>query len=156
MYYFFIVIVALYSALLLVFFFFNDTATTEIYTLSLHDALPIYTLVEQRHARDFVRIAEGDDVLLDQRVEGALHRVPARSHVPVHRLARFGARLGRRLRAVAVEAERHRRGPVTASRGEEALPPLGEAARHLRHGFGARVRDEHGREAPGADAWRPV
>src|SRR3712207_7486811 len=27
----------------LVFFFFNDTATTEIYTLSLHDALPIST-----------------------------------------------------------------------------------------------------------------
>src|SRR3989449_11771911 len=27
---------------LTVFFFFNDTATTEIYTLSLHDALPIY------------------------------------------------------------------------------------------------------------------
>src|SRR3989337_3978531 len=27
---------------LLFFFFFNDTATTEIYTLSLHDALPIY------------------------------------------------------------------------------------------------------------------
>src|SRR2546430_11626317 len=26
---------------MLVFFFFNDTATTEIYTLSLHDALPI-------------------------------------------------------------------------------------------------------------------
>src|SRR5256885_9090885 len=26
---------------LLCFFFFNDTATTEIYTLSLHDALPI-------------------------------------------------------------------------------------------------------------------
>src|SRR2546428_320984 len=29
------------------FFFFNDTATTEIYTLSLHDALPIY----MRHRR---------------------------------------------------------------------------------------------------------
>src|SRR5689334_23742419 len=28
------------------YFFFNDTATTEIYTLSLHDALPIWTLVE--------------------------------------------------------------------------------------------------------------
>src|SRR5437868_13344668 len=28
-----------------IFFFFNDTATTEIYTLSLHDALPIF-LVE--------------------------------------------------------------------------------------------------------------
>src|SRR3712207_8459798 len=26
------------------FFFFNDTATTEIYTLSLHDALPIWPL----------------------------------------------------------------------------------------------------------------
>src|SRR6202012_6253055 len=30
-----------HSHLLIFFFFFNDTATTEIYTLSLHDALPI-------------------------------------------------------------------------------------------------------------------
>src|SRR2546425_13178759 len=29
-------------SLCLIFFFFNDTATTEIYTLSLHDALPIW------------------------------------------------------------------------------------------------------------------
>src|SRR5256885_11579901 len=29
----------------IIFFFFNDTATTEIYTLSLHDALPIYLWV---------------------------------------------------------------------------------------------------------------
>src|SRR3712207_8812326 len=28
------------------FFFFNDTATTEIYTLSLHDALPIFLTLE--------------------------------------------------------------------------------------------------------------
>src|SRR5437016_7225463 len=27
---------------MIIYFFFNDTATTEIYTLSLHDALPIY------------------------------------------------------------------------------------------------------------------
>src|SRR3712207_7375515 len=33
------------------FFFFNDTATTEIYTLSLHDALPIY----RREIHDLVR-----------------------------------------------------------------------------------------------------
>src|SRR5260370_3993859 len=33
------------------FFFFNDTATTEIYTLSLHDALPI--------SRDVTRHGEG-------------------------------------------------------------------------------------------------
>src|SRR3712207_6890595 len=29
---------------MIVFFFFNDTATTEIYTLSLHDALPIFAV----------------------------------------------------------------------------------------------------------------
>ena len=29
-------------------FFFNDTATTEIYTLSLHDALPIYFLAQSK------------------------------------------------------------------------------------------------------------
>src|SRR5947208_6968078 len=32
---------AVYLELFFFFFFFNDTATTEIYTLSLHDALPI-------------------------------------------------------------------------------------------------------------------
>src|SRR2546430_2832231 len=31
------------------FFFFNDTATTEIYTLSLHDALPISARVRRVH-----------------------------------------------------------------------------------------------------------
>src|ERR1035441_11010015 len=36
------------GALKLLFFFFNDTATTEIYTLSLHDALPI--CVDADHA----------------------------------------------------------------------------------------------------------
>src|SRR5438445_12638723 len=33
------------------FFFFKETATTEIYTLSLHDALPIYHLNDRRHCR---------------------------------------------------------------------------------------------------------
>src|SRR3712207_7820569 len=32
-----------------IFFFFNDTATTEIYTLSLHDALPISPARRGRH-----------------------------------------------------------------------------------------------------------
>src|SRR2546430_17717290 len=35
------VILACCEVLAFLFFFFNDTATTEIYTLSLHDALPI-------------------------------------------------------------------------------------------------------------------
>src|SRR5215510_5232607 len=34
---------ALGAEIIFIFFFFNDTATTEIYTLSLHDALPIST-----------------------------------------------------------------------------------------------------------------
>src|SRR5256885_16711797 len=33
------------------FFFFNDTATTEIYTLSLHDALPIFGFHKQMDNR---------------------------------------------------------------------------------------------------------
>src|SRR2546425_7145733 len=42
-----------------VFFFFNDTATTEIYTLSLHDALPISVVGPDpfpRLVRDFQSI----------------------------------------------------------------------------------------------------
>src|SRR3712207_8571290 len=36
------------SSMMIVFFFFNDTATTEIYTLSLHDALPIFEVLARR------------------------------------------------------------------------------------------------------------
>src|SRR2546422_2245064 len=39
------------------FFFFNDTATTEIYTLSLHDALPISALIAARRLADDPRAA---------------------------------------------------------------------------------------------------
>src|SRR6266436_10139182 len=50
MYYYQIYFFSFYSSFILIFaklfyrifFFFNDTAPTEIYTLSLHDALPIY------------------------------------------------------------------------------------------------------------------
>src|SRR3712207_9305933 len=40
--------------MLLLSFFFNDTATTEIYTLSLHDALPICLRVDLRAEQDDV------------------------------------------------------------------------------------------------------
>src|SRR5256886_16648042 len=64
-------------------FFFNDTATTEIYTLSLHDALPICAEVAltspkhqsgtdriaevAKHAKDFSLIinVQGDEPLVD-------------------------------------------------------------------------------------------
>src|SRR3712207_9068605 len=41
------------------FFFFNDTATTEIYTLSLHDALPIYRHAEPDRAGGDLPAARG-------------------------------------------------------------------------------------------------
>src|SRR5262247_4762921 len=50
--------------LLILFFFFNDTATTEIYTLSLHDALPIYREVVRGVAADqLVVIREGEGIV---------------------------------------------------------------------------------------------
>src|SRR3989442_2578902 len=50
--------------LFFLFFFFNDTATTEIYTLSLHDALPIL-LVRELRGRSAARAAAGSDALGD-------------------------------------------------------------------------------------------
>src|SRR2546430_1400702 len=59
-----------------IFFFFNDTATTEIYTLSLHDALPIFRRLRHpagldelvdvaRHARGAHALALGELVDAD-------------------------------------------------------------------------------------------
>src|SRR5476651_2656284 len=47
------------------FFFFNDTATTEIYTLSLHDALPIFYLLFQRLKEG--RVKPGDTFTIRDR-----------------------------------------------------------------------------------------
>src|SRR5438445_13901363 len=47
------------ASLVACFFFFNDTATTDIYTLSLHDALPIFTLPVLRRFVD--AIGHGDE-----------------------------------------------------------------------------------------------
>src|SRR6266508_5191299 len=40
------------------FFFFNDTATTEIYTLSLHDALPICAVAPERRPNPMSPVAD--------------------------------------------------------------------------------------------------
>src|SRR6266566_10160950 len=53
------------------FFFFNDTATTEIYTLSLHDALPIFDPAGQLVAAAFMRTEHRDGVA--QRLVDADH-----------------------------------------------------------------------------------
>src|SRR5256885_5058684 len=59
------------------FFFFNDTATTEIYTLSLHDALPISRLDMQpapAHAPGrSVQAARGAGTGVGQRARARLH-----------------------------------------------------------------------------------
>src|SRR5258708_36491892 len=52
------------------FFFFNDTATTEIYPLPLHDALPICREIEERHRSGNVvdrRVPEALAVLGDEK-----------------------------------------------------------------------------------------
>src|SRR5438309_10723677 len=49
----------IYGFLLIVFFFFNDTATTEIYTLSLHDALPICARPAPDALQDVLRLPDG-------------------------------------------------------------------------------------------------
>src|SRR3712207_9408673 len=64
------------------FFFFNDTATTEIYTLSLHDALPIYRRLGHRGACRVV-------------------------HAGLRSLRRAGGRGPHRLPAGAVRSEEH-------------------------------------------------
>src|SRR2546430_11225545 len=72
------------SSRVVIFFFFNDTATTEIYTLSLHDALPISTDSEwvqslkqgwqkerqanfQRAAMEFLQPGEPDLICEDRK-----------------------------------------------------------------------------------------
>src|SRR3989442_6350913 len=52
----------IYELYLYIFFFFNDTATTEIYTLSLHDALPICLSPHVRAAEFAVLIGPGPAV----------------------------------------------------------------------------------------------
>src|SRR5262245_66450764 len=58
-----VVIVLCVLTFLSAFFFFNDTATTEIYTLSLHDALPIFP--DARRRRGQTRV--GADPVFDRR-----------------------------------------------------------------------------------------
>src|SRR2546425_11004334 len=57
--YYVLVYVFIYVCSLFFFFFFNDTATTEIYTLSLHDALPISQDLRREPQRALVLVECG-------------------------------------------------------------------------------------------------
>src|SRR2546430_11183741 len=81
-------------------FFFNDTATSEIYTLSLHDALPIYLQIlalrvrnrlavqlRQRHAHKLLHqitrpSPDQPELTLFRRPVKLTFRLPADSHSP--------------------------------------------------------------------------
>src|SRR2546430_13689551 len=72
------------------FFFFNDTATTEIYTLSLHDALPIY-----QHGGDADR--ERDAAAIEHPREEVLAEVVGAERVRPRRGPELGDRKSTRL-----------------------------------------------------------
>src|SRR5260370_40803605 len=74
MLYFFISFISTLYPPIFFFFFFNDTATTEIYTLSLHDALPIY--FEGRPRPGPLRLLQA---------AAARHQVPPRRRLASHR-----------------------------------------------------------------------
>src|SRR5215211_9409651 len=62
-------------------FFFNDTATTEIYTLSLHDALPILvTPSSSRTGSPFTTTAPPLDRLREERPRSEEHTSELQSH----------------------------------------------------------------------------
>src|SRR5258708_39025493 len=69
------------------FFFFNDTATTEIYTLSLHDALPIFSPFTARsqkeiiHAIDAMRATAVDAVNVLARSEEHTSELQSPDHL---------------------------------------------------------------------------
>src|SRR2546422_1861294 len=97
------------------FFFFNDTATTEIYTLSLHDALPIAT--------------SGNDANGELRAPGSRGGLPR--YVPRARAVPVPQGVGRRAR------RRPRSGGVRPSAGAQTGERAGVALhRGGKHGAG--------------------
>src|SRR6266536_3130680 len=98
------------------FFFFNDTATTEIYTLSLHDALPINAELPGADRRDIAAGAATDD---EQRGRSRVHRPTPRTRLPGIPESRAAPARTR------PHARRRRRGDRTMTTGSSssAAPP---------------------------------
>src|SRR3712207_9194166 len=71
-------------------FFFNDTATTEIYTLSLHDALPIFDYLADTEMAVILRIIQqSGGFIVENQGAGAGYRGCGLVEVDVHPLAVF-------------------------------------------------------------------
>src|SRR2546427_12682642 len=55
------------------FFFFNDTATTEIYTLSLHDALPICPAISRKSEKQIASFSNSKRAAIARRSRSEEH-----------------------------------------------------------------------------------
>src|SRR5256884_1213554 len=112
----------------LTFFFFNDTATTEIYTLSLHDALPISFSAPERLLSGPLTLASSGRLLhLQAQIRGELAKLLHHARGP----ANLDACL-----AIFAKPEMHRqvaaRGIPHAIGHRARLRPARRFARHLR------------------------
>ena len=74
-------------------FFFNDTATTEIYTLSLHDALPIC-----RSMTLFVFLSTMNDVISTNELVHCFHSIPNIGHIQLSHMQESDAYLNETIR----------------------------------------------------------
>src|SRR2546422_1293144 len=140
---------------LLFFFFFNDTATTEIYTLSLHDALPILVAAaddshraprQQRHVAPGVEQRRGPRDFGEQRGKRRVAGQQHRRAQPVERVQDLEPDARRapadRRRGRAGEARQRGDGAVRGverrlcalERGDERGEPRGPDPRQLRQG----------------------
>src|SRR5260370_2891897 len=92
------------------FFFFNDTATTEIYTLSLHDALPISIGRPTARSTSLLlsqALTQGDEKLA-QLIERLDHCIGCSGAGSVERLLRSIALVQDHQRLAALFLQRHR------------------------------------------------
>src|SRR2546429_216030 len=126
------------------FFFFNDTATTEIYTLSLHDALPISWLNPE-----FAPRAPGDGILRQARLRdppsGSRQRRAAFDSDPATRAPR-----SRRLLYAAGSSLRQPSTPILrpAHPGwKRVAEAIGDDAGYVRDVRKERLRTEQGIQA---------
>src|SRR2546430_17632788 len=109
------------------FFFFNDTATTEIYTLSLHDALPISRALRARGCAALPELRPGD--LRPDRAADGRSRHGAGAVDPARRAGARGPRAQGRVqeavlrpRAPGVHARPRERRRPSARPGDRAGP----------------------------------
>src|SRR5688572_26571334 len=170
------ILVDMLDPLTLIFFFFNDTATTEIYTLSLHDALPISRRAHPALGRGERVGKAGAAAAHTHGARGARARLRQAGTGDGHPRGPVSPRLDRRVREAPCDGSaRALRGAAAgAGKGARALAfrrvpgprdggfcggldragaPRHTAGRHPRGPQGAaprRARQDRGRSAPAA------